>query len=129
MTLKLSSPAEATLAIAAVAVGADGVGSMSERDFLYKNLKEMDVLKGLAPAEFTALLGSVTEKVYSSLPIEGVAISPKGIQMLVDAARSVLSSEQQAAALKMAGQLCASDGVSAPEKSLIQELEKGFARK
>ena len=127
MSIKLNSPAEATLAIAAVAVGADGVGNMSERDFLYKHLKEMDVLKGLAPAEFATLLGTVTEQVYTSLPIEGAAISPKGIQMLVDAARSVLSSEQQTAAVKMATELCASDGVSAPEKGFIQELKKGFA--
>ena len=75
---------------------------MSERDLLYKQLKEMDVLKGLAPAVFATFLGTVTEHMYTSLPIEGAAISPKGLQMLAEAARSVLSSEQQTAALKMA---------------------------
>jgi hypothetical protein len=127
MSIKLDSPAEAILAIAAVAIGADGVGSMSERDVLYKQVKGMDVFEAHSPAEFAALLGAVTEKVYASLPLEDTAMTLKGIKMLVEAARSVLSPEQQKAAVKMVSDLSAADGVSATEASFIKELERGFA--
>jgi hypothetical protein len=127
MSIQLHSPAEAFLAIAAVAIGADGVGSMSERDFLYKHVKSMDALKGVEPAEFDKLLGSVIDRVYAALPQENMAITTAGVQMLVAAARSVLSPEQQKAAVKMATELCAADGESPSETVLIQELERGFA--
>jgi hypothetical protein len=127
MSIKLDSPAEAILAIATVAVGADGVGSISERDFLFKQVKGMDVFEGQSPADFAKLLGAVTERVYASLPMEDAEITAKGLQMLVAAARSVLTPELQRAAVKMANELSASDGVSAKERGLLQELEKGFA--
>jgi hypothetical protein len=127
MSIQLESPAEAFLAIAAVAIGADSVGSMSERDFLYKHVNAMDVFKGVQPTDFAKLLGTVTERVYASLPQEDMAITTKGVQTLVAAARSVLSPEQQKAAVKMASDLCAADGESPSETSLIKELELGFA--
>jgi hypothetical protein len=100
---------------------------MSERDFLYKHVKSMDALKGVEPAEFGKLLGSVIDRVYAALPQENMAITTAGVQMLVAAARSVLSPEQQKAAVKMATDLCAADGESPSETVLIQELERGFA--
>lgn len=127
MSIKFDSPAEAILAIAAVAIGADGVGTMSERDFLYKRVEAMDVFKGIAPADFAKLIGTVTDRVYAALPMENTAITAKGVQMLVEAARLVLSTEQQKAAVRMVGELSASDDVNAMERNFVQELERGFA--
>lgn len=127
MSIELHSPAEAVLAIAAVAIGADGVGSMTERDFLFKQVKSMDVFKGVQPADFAQLLGTVIDRVYAALPQENMTITTAGVQMLVAAARTVLSPEQQKAAVKMATELCAADGESPSETVLIKELERGFA--
>lgn len=127
MSIQLHSPAEAVLAIAAVAIGADGVGSMSERDFLFKQVKSMDVFKGVQQADFAQLLGTVIDRVYAALPQENMTITTAGVQMLVAAARTVLSPEQQKAAVKMATELCAADGESPSETVLIKELERGFA--
>jgi tellurite resistance protein len=126
MSITFDTPAEAFLAVAAVAIAADGVGSMVERKFLFERIKGMDLFQSLALAEFESMMNGITHRVYESLPTQDMAITPQGIAALIKAAQGVLSADQQKAVVKMATELCHADGLSDEEKLLLEQLERGF---
>src|SRR5262245_40358851 len=64
MSITFDTPAEAFLAVAAVAIAADGVGSMVERKFLFERIKGMDLFQGYAATEFESLMNGITHRVY-----------------------------------------------------------------
>jgi tellurite resistance protein len=129
MSITFDSPAEAFLAVAAVAIAADGVGSMVERKFLFERIKGMDLFQSYALAEFETMMNGVTHRVYESLPTQDMAITVQGVDTLIKAARAVLSADQQTAVVKMATELCHADGLSDEEKTLLEQLERGFSSK
>jgi hypothetical protein len=126
MSIEFTKPAEAFAAVAAVAIGTDGVGSIEERDALFGPVRELEVFAGSSETDFRALLGDVTGRVYSQLPMEGTAFGQEAIDQLVAASKAVLSAQQQEDACRMAAKLCVSDGQGAGEVGLINRLRAGF---
>jgi hypothetical protein len=123
MSIEFTQPAEAYAAVAAVAVGTDGVGSLQERDALFGPIQALEVFAG---TDFMALLGEVTDRVYSQLPMEGATFSAGAVDEVVAASKAVLSVEQQEDVCKMAAKLCVSDGQGVGEIALISQLRQGF---
>lgn len=66
MPLKFENSNEAFLSVLAVVIGADQVGSVAERDFLFDKVKGLPSFSKLSLPEFSKLLGQVTDKVYSA---------------------------------------------------------------
>ncbi len=126
MALKFENSNEAFLSVLAVVIGADQVGSVAERDFLFDKVKSLPSFGKLSLPEFSKLLGQVTDKVYSALPQADGAISPAGLDELLAAAKSELSPELQQAALKAATQLCESDETNADEAALLSRIRRAF---
>lgn len=127
MPLKFENSSEAFLSVLSVVVGADQVGSIAERDFLFEKVKNLPSFSGLSLPEFSKLLGQVTDKVYSALPQVDGAITPAGLDELLAAAKSQLSPELQQAALKAAAQLSESDETDAAEAALLSRIRRAFS--
>src|SRR5690242_8362216 len=68
MSLKFEKNSEAFLSVLTLVVGADQVGSLAERDFLFQKVKGISIFENPSPADFSKLLGRVTDAVYSKLP-------------------------------------------------------------
>jgi hypothetical protein len=126
MPLKFENSSEAFLSVLTVVVGADQVGSIAERDFLFEKVKSLPSFGSLSLPEFSKLLGQVTDKVYSGVPQVDGALTSAGIDELLAAAKSVLSPELQQAALKAAVQLCESDETDAAEAALLSQIRRAF---
>jgi hypothetical protein len=126
MPLKFENSSEAFLSVLTVVVGADSVGSIAERDYLFETVKGMPSFSKLSKSEFSGLLGHVTDKVYSALPQTDGAITSAGIDELLDAAKSQLTPELRQAALKCATQLCESDETEAAEAALLSQIRRAF---
>ena len=126
MPLQFETSNEAFLSVLAVVVGADQVGSVAERDFLFDTVKTLPSFKDLSLPEFSKLLGQVTDRVYSALPQADGAITSAGLDELLAAAKSQLSPELQQTALKAAVQLCESDETDAAEAALLSRIRRAF---
>jgi hypothetical protein len=127
MTLKFQKSSEAFLAVLSVVIGADQVGSLDERDFLFAKVKNLPLFGNPSIAEFSKLLGQVTETVYSQLPMDDGAISAAGVNSLLAEAKKLLTPEQQKSLLQIATELCKSDGAAAQENALLTQLQRAFA--
>jgi hypothetical protein len=126
MPIKFETSSEAFLAVLSVVAGADSVGSMAERDYLFETVKGLPGNSSLGKRECSELLGQVTEKVYSALPQADGAITSAGMEELLATAKSALSPELRTAVLKAAAQLCEADETNAAEASLLGQLRRAF---
>jgi hypothetical protein len=126
MSLKFENSNEAFLSVLAVVIGADAVGSVAERDFLFDKVKGLPGFAQLTVQEFSKLLGRVTDKVYTALPQADGTLTSAGIDELLAAAKTELSPELQRAALKAAAQLCESDETNAAEAALLSQIRSAF---
>ena len=127
MAIEFANSGEAFLSVLAVVVGADDVGSIAERNFLFEKVKSLPSFGALSLPEFSKLLGTVTDKVYSALPKADGAITPAGIDELLAAAKSHLSPELRQETLKAVVQLCESDETSGAEAALVSRIRSAFA--
>ena len=76
MAIRIESPAEAFAAVASVAIAADSMGSMDERNAVLQRLKEAPTLKGQDTTALTALLTKVTGHLCAVLPTTETGHSP-----------------------------------------------------
>lgn len=123
MTVKLDNSQEAFLAVLTLVAGADQVGSLEERDFLFERVKALSLFDGMSRAQFNKLLGSVTDKVYESLPLEDGSITTAGIDELLTAAKSSLSPVLQKTLAETAKALCGADDLSDQEAALLAQIQ------
>lgn len=126
MPIQFENSGEAFLSVLAVVVGADQVGSIAERDFLFEKIKSLPSFGNLSLPEFSKLLGRVTDNVYSALPQADGELTPAGLDELLAAAKTHLSPELQQTALKAAAQLCESDETNAAEAALLSRIRRAF---
>jgi hypothetical protein len=126
MAIKFENSSEAFLSVLTIVVGADNVGSIAERDFLFEKVKALPSFGSLSLPEFSKLLGQVTDKVYSTLPQVDGALTPAAIDELLAAAKSALSPELRQAAIKAAAQLSESDETDAAEAKLLSQIRRAF---
>ena len=126
MPLKFEKDTEAFLAVLTLVIGADNVGSLEERDFLFKKVKGISIFGNPSPQDFSKLLGKVTDAVYTQLPqVDGV-ISAVGIDMLLAEAKTSLSPELRKTLVATAGELMDADGADAGEKVLIDKIRRAL---
>lgn len=126
MPLKLENASEAFLSVLTVVVGADSVGSIAERDYLFDKVKSLPSFSNLSKPDFSKLLGQVTDKVYSALPQADGALTSAGIDELLAAAKGLLSPELRQSALKAAAQLCESDETDAAEAAVLSQIRRAL---
>src|SRR5262245_48421020 len=118
MPLKFEQNTEAFLAVLSLVLGADNVGSLEERDMLFKKVKGIPIFGNPSLPEFSKLLGKVTGAVYAELPQADGAISAAGIDTLLAEAKKALTPDLRKTLIATAGELMDVDGADAKEKAL-----------
>ena len=127
MALQFERPAEAVAAITWLVCSADDVGSRRERDHIYNETQSGSVFQGMSSHEFTSLLGSTRTKLFSTLDNDGVCLAAPAVDEVIDAAKTVLTDDQQVEAFKMASSLAKSDGIVKVELDLLAKLRSRFS--
>jgi tellurite resistance protein len=122
--MKIDNETDAFAALAALVVGADGVGTQQEREFLHGTMAGLPMFQALDANQFQKLLADTTQRVFSSLPTEDGRVTEEGISAVLRQIREMLSPELQARALEMAVGLAGSDEISAEEDALIERLRR-----
>jgi hypothetical protein len=126
MTFNFEHEGDAFLSVCAIVIGADQVGSLAERDFLFQEVMELPLFGSPSRDEFGELLARVTDDVYTKLPCEAGVVTPEGIDLLLADVRDALGPEQRELLMKTAGQLCGADGVDEAEVALMTRIREGL---
>ena len=126
MSIKFEKPSEAFAAVITIIVAADKLGTMDERDFIFDQVKNINVFENYSQAEFAKLLEDSNQRVYETLPMDGVSFTRQGIESLAEAAREVLSLELRVEVFRMAAQLVRADKLSDEEETMLKKLQRGL---
>jgi hypothetical protein len=127
MTVKFATDTEAFLAVLTLVAGADQSGSLEERDFLFKKVKGLAIFGNPSQAEFSKLLGSVTDAVYAGLPQQDGEFTAAGIDSLLADVKKTLSADLRKSLVQISGELGDSDGVEAKETALLEQIRRALA--
>jgi hypothetical protein len=127
MTVKFAKDTEAFLAVLTLVAGADQSGSLEEREFLFKKVKGLAIFGNPNTADFSKLLGSVTDAIYSGVPQQDGEFTAAGIDALLAEVRKALGPELRKNLLQIAGELGAADGSDSKETELIARIRRALA--
>ena len=83
MSIEFKKDTEAFLAVLSLVIGADQSGSLEERDFLFSKVKGIKIFGNPSSADFSKLLGGVTDSLFSSLPSEDGEFTAAGVDALL----------------------------------------------
>ena len=82
--MKIETPAEACACLAVLIAGADEVGTMEERRFLFENIAALPVFADFDQPQFSKLMEDATDWVWSEFPTDGGHITDDGVTKLVE---------------------------------------------
>jgi hypothetical protein len=124
--VKFAKDTEAFLAVLALVVGADQSGSLEERDFLLTKVKGLSIFGNPSPAEFSKLLGSVTDTVYTGVAQQDGEFTAAGIDSLLAEVKKTLSADLRKTLVQIAGELVGADGTDAKETALLDQIRRAL---
>ena len=127
MTVKFAQDTEAFLSVLTLVAGADQSGSLEERDFLFKKVRGLALFKNLNDADFSTLLGKVTDAVYSGVPQADGEFTAAGIDSLLAEVKKVLSADLCKALVQLSSELGGADGTNASEAALLNKIRGALA--
>jgi hypothetical protein len=126
MSVKFANASEAFLSVLTLVAGADQSGSLEERDFLYDKVKGLAIFGNPSTADFTKLLGKVTDAVYSGVPQKDGEFTAAGIDALLGEVKNTLSADLRKSLVHIAGELGDSDGGDASEAALLDKIRRAL---
>jgi hypothetical protein len=127
MPVKFTNDAEAFLSVLSLVVGADQSGSLEERDFLFKKVKGLAIFGNPSTADFSRMLGKVTDDIFAGVAQKDGEFTAAGIADLLAEARKKLSPELRKSLVELASELGDSDGADAKEGDLIVQIRSALA--
>ena len=127
MPVKFSNESEAFLSVLTLVAGADQSGSLEERDFLFSKVKGLAIFGNSSTADFSKLLGKVTDAVYSGVAQEDGEFTAAGIDSLLVDVKKVLSPALRKSLVQIACELGDTDGADSKESALLDQVRRALA--
>jgi len=122
LSFQVENAAEAYAAIALLVVGADGIGTIEERDFLFGDLREADVFAGYTAESLGALLG----RLVGRMQLGPDADDTKAVTAVCSGARGVLRPDGCRALFSIAVRVAHSDGLDDRERRVLGMIAEGL---
>ena len=126
MSVKFASESEAFLSVLTLVAGADQSGSLEERDFLFKKVKGLAIFGNPSTADFSKLMGKVTDAVYEGVPQQDGEFTAAGIDALLADVKKTLSADLRKSLVQIAGELGLGDGADASEAALLDKVRRAL---
>jgi len=127
MSVKFANASEAFLSVLTLVAGADQSGSLEERDFLFNKVKGLPLFGNPSTADFSRLLGKVTDAVYSGVDQKDGEFTAAGIDALLGEVKKTLSADQRKSLVQVAAELGGADGADAGEVALLDKIRRALA--
>jgi len=122
MAFDLADAAEAYAAISLLVVGADEVGTMEERHFLFDDLGEVDVFADHDKESLGALLGTLVGRMFQDVSDDGVTLNADAVSEVCAGVNGVLDEGQRFELFSLAVRLAYSDGLDRRERDVLVEI-------
>jgi len=122
MAFKVESPAEAYAAVSLLVVGADGVGTLEERQSLFEQLGKAAVFSDYDSERLGALLGTLTARMYDDLPNDGISLTGDAIDILCTGCRAQLDLGQCGDLFALAADIACSDEIEERERVMLTRI-------
>jgi len=126
MTVKFANASEAYLSVLTLVAGADQSGSLEERDFLFNKVKGLAIFGNPSTADFSKLLGKVTDAVYAGVAQQDGEFTSAGIDALLGEVKATLSPDLRKSLVQIAGELGGTDGGDASEAALLDKIRRAL---
>jgi hypothetical protein len=126
MSVKFANESEAFLSVLTLVAGADQSGSLEERDFLFHKVKDLAIFGNPSNADFSKLLGKVTDDVYAGVAQKDGDFTAAGIDALLDEVKKKLSADLRKSLVQIAGELSDTDGGDAKEAALLDKVRRAL---
>ena len=126
MTVKFANASEAFLSVLTLVAGADQSGSLEERDFLFNKVKGLSIFGNPSTADFSKLLGKVTDAVYAEVPQQDGEFTAAGIDALLGEVKKTLSADLRKSLVQIAGELGDTDGGDEKEAALLGQIRRAL---
>jgi hypothetical protein len=126
MMIEFRNPAEAFIAVAWAVCTADKCGTEGERDYLYDQVRNLDIFEHCSREDFEHMIGLAYNKVFHTLPCEESVLTAEGVEYLINAVNKALGPELRVEVFKMACGLAQVDTIGEPERTLLGRLQEGF---
>ena len=127
MPLKFEKNTDAFLAVLTLVIGADDVGSLEERDFLFNKVKGIPIFGNPSSADFSKMLGKATDVVFTQLPQKDGAITDAGVESLLGEVKIALAPELRKTLVETASGLIDADGADAKERALLEKIRRALS--
>ena len=127
MPVQFANESEAFLSVLTLVAGADQSGSLEERDFLFSKVKGLAIFGNPSSADFSKLLGKVTDAVYAGVAQDDGEFTAAGIDSLLGDVRKMLSADLRKSLVQIAGELGDTDGSDAKESALLDQVRRALA--
>lgn len=127
MPVKFANESEAFLSVLTLVAGADQSGSLEERDFLFNKVKGLPIFGNPSTADFSKLLGQVTDEVYSGVAQQDGEFTAAGIDSLLGEVKKTLNPDLRMSLVQLAGELGGTDGDDAKEAALLDKIRRALA--
>jgi hypothetical protein len=127
MSVKFANASEAFLSVLTLVAGADQSGSLEERDFLFNKVKGLPLFGNPSTADFSKLLGKVTDTIYSGVAQQDGEFTAAGVDALLGEVKNTLNADQRKSLVQIAGELSGSDGADASEAALLDKIRRALA--
>jgi hypothetical protein len=124
MSVTFANDSEAFLSVLTLVAGADQSGSLEERDFLFNKVKGLAIFGNPSTADFSKLLGKVTDAVYSGVAQQDGEFTAAGIDSLLGEVKNKLSPELRKSLIQIAVELGGTDGADANETALLDKIRR-----
>jgi len=124
MTVKFSNDSEAFLSVLTLVAGADQSGSLEERDFLFNKVKGLAIFGNPSTADFSKLLGRVTDAVYAGVAQQDGEFTAAGVDSLLGEVRKTLNPDLRKSLVQIATELGGTDGADAKETALLDQIRR-----
>ena len=126
MSVKFANESEAFLSVLTLVAGADQSGSLDERDFLFNKVKELAIFGNPSTADFSKLLGKVTDAVYEGVAQQDGEFTAAGVDALLADVKKTLSADLRKSLVQIASELGDSDGADASEAALLDKVRRAL---
>jgi hypothetical protein len=126
MAVQFANESEAFLSVLTLVAGADQSGSLEERDFLFHKVKDLAMFGNPSTADFSKLLGKVTDAVYAGVAQQDGEFTAAGIDSLLAEVKKTLSADLRKSLVQIAGELVDTDGAEAGETALLDKIRRAL---
>jgi tellurite resistance protein len=124
--MRVETPADACVVLAALMVGADEVGTLEEGAFIFETMAELPMFGDMDSVQFSELVAEAAQWVWTTFPSQDDRMTDEGISDLLELVRTAIGKDDRADVARAAAGIAKADGMNSDERALLRQICRGL---